>query len=227
MSSHLALLGGAFIGMAAGAVLIPLTRRQLAGAAARADVASGSVESGPTPMSNGHRVALIAASGLLPGIVLYRVGWSFNALPPLLLLLGLIQLAYCDFARRLLPKTLVYATSLVVLVPGVVIAAANNEWVRFTHAALGGAVFFAVLLGINLLNPRWMAFGDVRLSPGVGFGLAWISPFAVLEGFFIANVLAAIIGLSLIAFQRADRKSALPFGFYMALGAAITIVAWS
>jgi hypothetical protein len=31
----------------------------------------------------------------------------------------------------------------------------------------------------------------------------------------------------LIAFQRADRKSALPFGFYMALGAAITIVAWS
>jgi leader peptidase (prepilin peptidase)/N-methyltransferase len=227
MSSHLALLGGALIGMAAGAALIPLTRRQLAGAVARAEREDSTVEIDTTRVTSGHRVALVAASGVLPGIVLYRVGWSFNALPPLLLLLGLIQLAYCDFARRLLPKTLVYATSLVVLVPGVVIAAANNEWVRFTHAALGGLIFFAVLLGMNLLNPRWMAFGDVRLSPGVGFGLTWISPFALLEGFFIANLLAAIIGVSLIAFSRADRKSALPFGFYLALGAAVTIVAWS
>jgi leader peptidase (prepilin peptidase)/N-methyltransferase len=227
MSSHLALLGGALIGMAAGAALIPLTRRQLAGAVARAQAEGDSVEIDSTPVSNSHRVALVAASGLLPGIVLYRVGWSFNALPPLLLLLGLIQLAYCDFARRLLPKMLVYATSLVVLIPGLVIAGANNEWVRFTHAALGGLIFFAVLLGMNLLNPRWMAFGDVRLSPGVGFGLVWISPFALVEGFFIANVLAAVIGIALIAFQRADRKSALPFGFYLALGAAVTIVAWS
>jgi leader peptidase (prepilin peptidase)/N-methyltransferase len=96
-----------------------------------------------------------------------------------------------------------------------------------THASIGGAGFFVLLLAMNLMNPRWMAFGDVRLSPVVGFGLTWISPVALFEGFFIANVLAAVIGVGLIAMQRADRKSAMPFGLYLALGAGITILSWS
>jgi leader peptidase (prepilin peptidase)/N-methyltransferase len=174
-----------------------------------------------------HRLALIVASGLVPGVVFARVGWSINAVPPLLLVLGLIQLGYCDFVRRLLPKALVYAMSALVLGSGLAVAASNNEWVRLQHALLGGGAFFLALFVMNLLNPRWMAFGDVRLALAVGFGLAWISPVAVLEGFFVANVLAAVIGLSLIGLQRADRRSALPFGFYLALGVCITILAWS
>jgi leader peptidase (prepilin peptidase)/N-methyltransferase len=226
MSSHLALLGGAAIGMAAGAALIPLTRRQLAGAIGRAQASGGAVEALPT-VAAWQRLALVITSGVLPGLVLFRVGWSFNTIPPLLLLLGLIQLAYCDFTRRLLPKTLVYAMSLPVLVAGVVIAASNNEWVRLAHASIGGACFFVLLLAMNLMNPRWMAFGDVRLSPVVGFGLTWISPFALVEGFFVANVLAAVIGITLIALHQVDRKAAMPFGLYLALGAGITILAWS
>ena len=66
-------------------------------------------------------------SGLLPAYVLYRVGWSPNAIPPLLLLIGLVQLAYCDLKRRLLPKTLVYALSVAVIVSGVVIAIPTSE----------------------------------------------------------------------------------------------------
>jgi leader peptidase (prepilin peptidase)/N-methyltransferase len=174
-----------------------------------------------------HWLALVATSGLLPALVLYRVGWSFNAVPPLLLLLGLIQLAYCDFTRRLLPKALVHGIAGAVVLSGLVIAASNNEWVRFLHASLGGLAFFAVLFAMNLMNPRWMAFGDVRLAPVVGFGLTWISPYALLEGFFIANVLAAVIGVTLIAIQKASRKTALPFGLYLALGASITIIAWA
>ena len=41
------------------------------------------------------------------------------------------------------------------------------------------------LLRINLMNPRWMAFGDVRLSLVFGFGLAWVSPIALLQGFLV------------------------------------------
>ena len=61
-------------------------------------------------------------SGLLPAYVLSQVGWSIIAFPPLLLLVGLVQLGYCDLRRRLLPKTLVYALSAAVIVSGVVIA---------------------------------------------------------------------------------------------------------
>jgi prepilin signal peptidase PulO-like enzyme (type II secretory pathway) len=246
MSSSATLLGGAVIGMAVGALLVPFTRRELAASVARSTgsgsdalctaAATGSTASAttttvaptePLPIATWHRVALVVVSGLVPAYVLHQVGWSIIALPPLLLLVGLIQLAYCDLTRRLLPKTLVYAVSATVIVSGIVIAGVMHEWQRLVVASVGGAVFFAILFGMNLMNPRWIAFGDVRLSLVIGFGLAWVSPVALLEGFFFTNLFAAVIGLSLIAAHRADRKSAVPFGLYLALGTALVLLTWS
>ena len=172
-------------------------------------------------------MALALVSGLLPAYVLHRVGWSVIALPPLLLLVGLVQLAYCDLTRRLLPKTLVHALSAAVIVSGIVVAGVMHEWQRLLVASVGGLAFFALFFVINVMNPRWLAFGDVRLSLVVGFGLAWVSPVALLEGFFFANLLAALVGLALIATHRAERGSAVPFGLYLALGAALVLVTWS
>jgi leader peptidase (prepilin peptidase)/N-methyltransferase len=234
VSAPVTLLGGAAIGMALGALLVPFTRRELAASVARAAVAGDSPDTiarahrpAPLPVSTADRIALVVASGLLPAYVLHRVGWSIIALPPLLLLVGLTQLAYCDLTRRLLPKTLVYALSAAVIVSGIVIAGVMHEWERLLVASLGGLAFFALFFVMNLVNPRWLAFGDVRLSLVVGFGLAWVSPIALLEGFFFANLLAAVIGFALIAAHRTERRSALPFGLYLALGAALVLVAWS
>ena len=236
------LFGGAAIGMAAGAVLVPFTRHELTASVARsARAPNGALAVGDTPattttaiasaepvaVARWHRVALVVASGLVPAYVLHQVGWSIIALPPLLLLVGLIQLAYCDLTRRLLPKTLVYAVTGAVVVSGVVIAGMMHEWQRLFVASIGGAVFFALLFAMNLMNPRWIAFGDVRLSLVVGFGLAWVSPVALLEGFFFANLFAAVVGLSLIAAHRADRMSALPFGLFLAVGTALVLLTWS
>jgi leader peptidase (prepilin peptidase) / N-methyltransferase len=246
VSVPITLLGGAAIGMAAGALLVPYMRRELAASVARtADPTSDAVVSGaeimPATVANAtlatsattiqiapwHRVALIVASGLVPAYVLHQVGWSIIALPPLLLLVGLIQLAYCDLTYRLLPKTLVYAVTIAVVVSSIVIAGVMHEWHRLVIASVGGGVFFAILFAMNLMNPRWIAFGDVRLSLVIGFGLAWVSPVALLEGFFLANFFAAVIGLSLIAAHRADRKSAVPFGLYLAVGSALVLLTWS
>ena len=166
-------------------------------------------------------------SGLLPAYVLYQVGWSIIAFPPLLLLVGLVQLGYCDLRRRLLPKTLVYALSAAVIVSGIVIAGVTHEWQRLTVASIGGVAFFVMFFVINLVNPRWLAFGDVRLSLVVGFGLAWVSWIALIEGFFFANLLAAVIGVALIAAHKAQRRSAVPFGLYMAIGTALVLATWS
>ncbi len=249
MSLPVALLGGAALGMAAGSVLVPLTRRELAASVARSgggggggeraqlravEAEGGSAAGGITVVdtaelrvSRGQWLVLAVASGLLPAYVLQRVGWSANALPPLLLLVGLVQLAYCDLTRRLLPKTLVYALSAAVVASGVLVAAATHEWQRLSGATVGALAFFALFFVINLVNPRWMAFGDVRLSLVVGFGLAWVSPVALLEGFFAANVLAAVVGCALIAAHRAERGTAVPFGFYLALGTALVLLTWS
>jgi leader peptidase (prepilin peptidase)/N-methyltransferase len=140
---------------------------------------------------------------------------------------GLIQLSYCDITRRLLPKTMVYGLTGIVVASAISVAAENHMWDRLKIATIGGLVFFAVFLVINLMNPRWMAFGDVRLSLVVGFGLAWISPVALLEGFAAANLLAAVVGILLIVAHRAERRSAVPFGLFLALGAALVLLTWA
>jgi leader peptidase (prepilin peptidase)/N-methyltransferase len=231
MTPTATLLTEAMLGIAAGSLLVPVTRRSLAAAVQRsAGLTTDSFSTerdDPPQITSRHWLVLAAISGLLPAYVLHQVGWSPNALPPLLLLIGLIQLAYCDLTRRLLPKTLVHALSLVVIASGVLVAAGTSEWHRLLIAALGALAAFALFFAVNLVNPRWMAFGDVRLSLVFGFGLAWVSPMALFQAFLYANILALVVGVALIALHRADRRSALPFGVYMALGAELVLLLWS
>jgi leader peptidase (prepilin peptidase)/N-methyltransferase len=224
MSADLALIGGVVVGMAVGALLAPATRRELAAALTRAN--DGVVTPSPTEV-RWHRVALILASGVIPGVVLFRGGWSIDTLPPLVLFIGLVQLAYCDLRRQLLPKTLVHATTACVAISAVIAAALADAW-HLLFVSLVGSVSLTVLfLVINLVNPAWMAFGDVRLAPAVGLGLAWIGPVALIEGFFLANLLAAVVGIIMMFTRNGGRKTALPFGFYLALATGIVLLAWS
>jgi leader peptidase (prepilin peptidase)/N-methyltransferase len=238
VTTPLTLLGGAAIGMAAGSLLVPFTRRALIGSVARSSAGESAstsaaistdtvVTAAPPRITARHWAVLAVISGLLPAYVLHKVGWSIIAFPPLVLLVGLVQLAYCDVTRRLLPKTLVYALSAAVIVSGIVIAGVTNEWQRLLVASVGGVAFFVFFLAMNLMNPRWLAFGDVRLSLVLGFGLAWVSWVALIEGLFFANLLAAVVGLCLIAAHKADRRSAVPFGLYLAIATALVLVTWS
>lgn len=229
MSATVTLLGGALLGATAALMLVPLTRRELAAAVTRSNAtvetsSSAAAEQPAARIAWSDSVVLAALSGLLLAYVLNRVGWTFNALPPLLLLVGLIQLAYCDLKRRLLPKTLVYALSVAVIGSGVVIALSAGETERLVQASLGGLISLVLFFLVNLMNPRWMAFGDVRLSLVFGFGLAWVSPIDLFEAFLCANLLALVVGVVLIASRRGDRKSALPFGLFMALGAGLVLL---
>jgi hypothetical protein len=103
VTADLALVSGATIGLAIGALSVPLTRRELAGAISRSG--DGATDANPL-VQNWHRVALVGISGLVAGLVMSRSGWNVRTLPPLLLLMGLVQLAYCDLTRLLLPKAM-------------------------------------------------------------------------------------------------------------------------
>jgi len=159
MSAPITLLAGAVVGLAAGSLLVPLTRRELAASVVRAtatDEEASTLDHAPPGIGRSQWIALAAVSGFLPAYVLFRVGWSPNAVPPLLLLIGLVQLAYCDLAQRLLPKTLVHALSAAVIGSGVIVAIFTSEWERLLLASLGGMAAFALFFVVNLMNPRWM-----------------------------------------------------------------------
>jgi len=73
-----------------------------------------------------------------------------------------------------------------------------------------------------------MGFGDVKLAPTLGLVLGWYGWGAVVTGTFAGFALGAVWGLFLIAARRAGRRTALPFGPFMLVGAlaAVLMAAW-
>jgi leader peptidase (prepilin peptidase)/N-methyltransferase len=68
-----------------------------------------------------------------------------------------------------------------------------------------------------------MGEGDVRLSPLLGAYLGWINPGLVGAGLFLGFLSGAIVGLVLMAVGRGGRKTAVPFGPFLALGTIAAI----
>jgi leader peptidase (prepilin peptidase) / N-methyltransferase len=66
---------------------------------------------------------------------------------------------------------------------------------------------------------RGMGRGDRKLAPVLGLCLGYLGWGAVLVGSFLGFVLGGIVGVVLIARRRAGRKTKIPFGPFMILGA--------
>ncbi|SCD54922.1 leader peptidase (prepilin peptidase) / N-methyltransferase [Streptomyces sp. DvalAA-14] len=92
----------------------------------------------------------------------------------------------------------------------------QGSWLRALCAAAAVGVVYLVLF---LINPAGMGFGDVKLAPTVGLALGWYGWPTVFTGTFAGFALGALTGLVLIAARRANRRTPIPFGPFMLLGA--------
>lgn len=151
--------------------------------------------------------------------VALRFGWSWTLPAELVLVTGLIGLAFIDFDHLKLPRVIVWPLGIAVLALLVMAAGVQGTWHRLLIALICAAVEFAVLFAINFASPRALGFGDVRLSPVLGLALGWVGWRYAFWGFLGANLLGAVVGLALIAASRAGRRTPIPFGVFLALGA--------
>jgi leader peptidase (prepilin peptidase)/N-methyltransferase len=104
-------------------------------------------------------------------------------------------------------------------------AAAPGRWHDLLVAGISAVAWLAVFFLLNFLSPRLLGFGDVRLAPVLGLALGWLGVRYVLLGFFAANLIGAVIGVTLIATKRISREQQIPYGVFLALGAAVAIFA--
>ena len=151
--------------------------------------------------------------------VALRFGWSWTLPAELVLVTGLIALAFIDLDHLKLPRVIVWPLGISVLALLVMAAAIHGSWHRLWIAVICAAVEFAVLFAINLVSPRALGFGDVRLAPVLALALGWLGWRFAFWGFLAANILGAVVGLVLIAMRRAGRKTPIPFGVFLAIGA--------
>lgn len=142
----------------------------------------------------------------------------------LLLVPVLLLLALVDLRAHRLPDLLTLPTAvttaallgLATLLPGSV-----GSW---RTALLGGLALGGGYFVLFLIHPRGMGLGDVKLALTLGIVLGWYGWTVLLLGAFAGFVLGACYGTTLLLSGRADRKTAMPFGPFMILGALLGVV---
>jgi leader peptidase (prepilin peptidase)/N-methyltransferase len=107
----------------------------------------------------------------------------------------------------------------------VLAALLDDEPQRLRWAAIGALGALGVFYVIYLAARGGFGFGDVRLGAVLGWYLAWQGlPFAPV-GIFLGFVLGATVGVALMILGKAGRRTAVPFGPFLASGAFLAILA--
>ncbi len=138
-----------------------------------------------------------------------------------------VALALIDLDTRRLPDALVlpsYPVALALLALASWAPGQTSDWGAFVRALIACAALFTVYLVVLLVYPRGMGFGDVKLAGVLGLYLGWCGWGAVVVGWFGAFLLGGVFAVGLMVAGRAGKGSAIPFGPWMLLGAAVGLV---
>ena len=184
----------------------------------------GSCRNCHSPISPRYLFVELAAGALFAGAAA-RLGFNWDLPAFLVLLAGLLALACVDLELLVLPRKIVYPT--LALLAGLLVLAAfvTEDWHRLLVAAICSAAWFVVFFLMNFASPRILGFGDVRLALVLGLGLGWFGWRYVVLGFFAANLIGAIVGVALIGMKKMTRDQPIPYGVFLAIGAALAVFA--
>jgi leader peptidase (prepilin peptidase) / N-methyltransferase len=159
-----------------------------------------------------------AATGALCALVVLAKGPDEDALLGLALVLLLVPVTLIDLDHRIIPNRLMLIGA--ILAPALVLLTAPDVLVEHLLAAVAAGGFFLVAV---LAYPRGMGMGDVKLAFVLGLFLGRdVGP-----ALFVALVAGTLVGAAVIARKGAaeGRKTAVPFGPFLALGAVVALFA--
>jgi leader peptidase (prepilin peptidase)/N-methyltransferase len=83
---------------------------------------------------------------------------------------------------------------------------------------------YAFYFLLRLLYPKGMGGGDVKLAGVLGMYTAYISWGAWAVGLFGGFFLGGVVSIGLVLAGRAGRKSKVPFGPFMLVGALLAVL---
>jgi leader peptidase (prepilin peptidase) / N-methyltransferase len=133
---------------------------------------------------------------------------------------GLIVLFAIDLEHHLLPNT--------ITLPGIVVGLALSVFTEpgwmssLIGIVIGGGVLYAIAEAYyRLRHEEGLGMGDVKMLAMIGAFLGWKLTLVTL---MMASFAGSGVGLALIVMRRGSMKYALPFGTFLAMGAALAAV---
>lgn len=158
--------------------------------------------------------------GLLTLAAIYTFGFTPEGLLAVLFTWILIALTGIDFNHHLLPDTM----TLPLLWLGL-IANVNGLFTDLPSAVIGAVAGYLSLWSVFWLfklvtGKDGMGYGDFKLLAALGAWVGWQQlPLIIL----LSSLVGAIIGTLAIVIQGRDRRSAIPFGPYLAIAGWIAL----
>jgi leader peptidase (prepilin peptidase)/N-methyltransferase len=169
------------------------------------------------PISLRYPLVELSTGLLYAAVVAFRHG-TLDIVLGLLLATFLVPITLIDLDHRLIPNKLTLPLAVASLAAVVIIS--PSDTLEYVVSGLGGFLFFFLAA---LAYPRGMGMGDVKLAGAMGLALGR----AVAPAILFALVGGVVIGAIVIARKgaREGRKTAVPFGPFLALGGVIALFA--
>lgn len=171
-----------------------------------------------------RRVVYVLVTAVGAGLTGWGVGARWTLVAWLWVALVGAILSFIDIEHHRLPDTLTLSSYVVVAVALLLPALAYGQWDAYLRAWLGALAMFAGYFLLALIYPAGMGMGDVKLAGVLGLVLGYIGWAFVFVGFFAAFFVGAFVGIGLMILGRAGRKTAIPFGPFMFVGALIALL---
>lgn len=151
--------------------------------------------------------------------VWFKYGFSLEAIFVLILFLILIIISFIDFDHQIIPDGLVIIIAFLGFMHLVYeLFMGELLW----YSPLSG-VFAASLILVILgsIIPNSIGGGDIKLMAASGF---FVGGKLILLSLFIGAVYASIFSLFMVAFKKSSFKTAIPFGPFLSLGIATSVL---
>jgi leader peptidase (prepilin peptidase) / N-methyltransferase len=172
------------------------------------------------------REAVLALVSAAFAIAFFRsVGWSWLLVPHLGFLLLTMALVVTDLEAFRIVDRLNLRGSAALLGLLALATAVDGDWSDLGRAVAGGAAYFAgASLLFVLVRGRGFGAGDVKLSLQLGVFTAYLGWSVLGWAVFGTALIGGVVALVLIVGGAASRKTELPYGPPMILGAWTAIV---
>jgi leader peptidase (prepilin peptidase)/N-methyltransferase len=158
------------------------------------------------------------------GVIAAVVGVSWE-LPALLYLAAIgIALTMIDLEQKRLPNAIVLPSYPVAAALLALAAFGEGKPSRLLYALIGAVALYVFYFVLMTVYPAGMGFGDVKLAGVLGLYLGWYGWQYAVVGAFLAFVVGGVVGIALMLFGGAGRKSLIPFGPFMLVGAWLGLI---
>ena len=152
-------------------------------------------------------------TGVLFALSFFIYGFSLNAFVYCIVSACLVSLAFIDFDETYIPDRF----NITIFICGLILLIFTKD-ITILDRIIGLFAISVPLLIVSKVSDG-MGEGDVKLFAACGLLLGWK---LILLTMLMSSVMAALVGVFLIVTKKANGKTAIPFGPYIAVAVAIS-----